>query len=224
MGVMLDSAALVDRQSPENRFEDVKVGNDVLIETLAVYGDWMETFKANSDETHNLTGESWSSAFWTTILSEEYIQSKNEMDSLSSRQLDLPIQIAKFIQKLPFPDNSNLVAGLGLFKALRIFLFAIPNSLSYMYWPFRGSQPAFVGIENTTGRKMIQTSSGYLGLAPQHTDLGDHVFLLQGGPTYYILREQSREDTYALVGDCYINGLSEDKARELGELRPVWLV
>jgi hypothetical protein len=222
MGVMIDTVALMGCKSSENWFVDVKSGIIFGMETLAVYDDWIRTFHAYSTNVYSKTGETKFSAFWTTILGPESAQS--DVDCQRFRQLSIPISIAKFIKAIPFPKDSNHFARMGPLQVLKILLFTIPASLLEIYRLFRGSRTDLSGsVRNSVGRRMLETTSGYLCLAPQETEIGDYVFLLCGGLSYYILRKLSGDDTYALVGDCYVHGLEEEIACGLEDSHPVWI-
>jgi hypothetical protein len=222
MGVIIDTVALMGCKSPENRFEDVKSGIIFGIEILAVYDDWIRTFHAYSTNVYSKTGETKFSAFWMTIVGPESTQS--DVDCQRFRQLSIPISIAKSIKAIPFLKDSNHFARMGPLQALKILLFTIPTSLLEIYRSFRRSRTGFYeSVRNSVGRRMLETTSGYLCLAPQETEIGDYVFLLGGGLSYYILRKLSGDDTYALVGDCYVHGLEEEIGCGLEDSHPVWI-
>jgi len=62
----------------------------------------------------------------------------------------------------------------------------------------------------TCGRRLIKTSSGYVGIVPSYTEPGDIVCILSGGQTPFILREE--EHHHLLVGECYIHGIMDGEA------------
>jgi hypothetical protein len=62
------------------------------------------------------------------------------------------------------------------------------------------------------GRRMVFLQSGYIGLVPAATMVGDHVCVLFGGSVPYVLRPE--ESYYRLIGDCYIHGLMDGEAIE----------
>jgi len=55
------------------------------------------------------------------------------------------------------------------------------------------------------GRRFATTTTGYMGLVPAETELGDIVSVLLGGQVPFILRK--RHDHYILVGEAYIHGI-----------------
>lgn len=63
----------------------------------------------------------------------------------------------------------------------------------------------------TFGRRLFQTSRGFIGLGPAACDLNDNVCVLFGGQVLYALREQSSVD-YEFIGECYVHGMMDGQA------------
>ena len=76
-----------------------------------------------------------------------------------------------------------------------------------------------------TDRCFFMSSSGYIGLVPSTTMIGDRVCVLTGGRTPYILRPSHKktvEDVsdspeYTFVGDAYVHGLMDGEAFDMVE-------
>ncbi|KAF2113332.1 heterokaryon incompatibility protein-domain-containing protein [Lophiotrema nucula] len=49
------------------------------------------------------------------------------------------------------------------------------------------------------------TGKNYFGLVPRGTRVGDRIFILNGGPVPFVVREA--EGGFVLVGECYIHGI-----------------
>ncbi|KAL8923091.1 MAG: hypothetical protein Q9208_004775 [Pyrenodesmia sp. 3 TL-2023] len=75
---------------------------------------------------------------------------------------------------------------------------------------------------NTTlsGRYLITTTDGRLGLAPQATEPGDKVCVILGCRSPLLLRPDGN-DNYLVVGECYVDGIMTGEAI-LGELPKDW--
>jgi hypothetical protein len=77
----------------------------------------------------------------------------------------------------------------------------------------------------TSGRRMFITSRGYIGLGPEHTQIGDEVAILLGGSTPFMLREavsaKAGETHWNLLGDCYVHGCMDGELVE-GEQTYDW--
>ncbi|EKG13739.1 Heterokaryon incompatibility [Macrophomina phaseolina MS6] len=62
-------------------------------------------------------------------------------------------------------------------------------------------------------RKMFVTQGGFLGFGPRHLDVGDQVWILQGGLVPFVLRpcltEASSNNRYQLIGPSYVAGIME---------------
>jgi hypothetical protein len=57
-------------------------------------------------------------------------------------------------------------------------------------------------------RKMLLSSGGFFGVAPESVKVGDHIFLLSGAEFPVVLRRHPTEEVeYQFVGECYIHGL-----------------
>ncbi|TVY83117.1 Heterokaryon incompatibility protein 6 OR allele, partial [Lachnellula suecica] len=65
-------------------------------------------------------------------------------------------------------------------------------------------------------RRLMITSQGYIGLVPAATKRGDCVCVLLGCSNPVILRklESGREESYELIGECYIHGMMDGEAVE----------
>jgi hypothetical protein len=64
-------------------------------------------------------------------------------------------------------------------------------------------------------RRVIRTTSGWLGVAPISTRVGDRVCILLGGATPFMIRSEGKR--YRLIGECYVHGIMN------GELIPLLL-
>ncbi|KAI9880355.1 MAG: hypothetical protein M1830_003966 [Pleopsidium flavum] len=59
------------------------------------------------------------------------------------------------------------------------------------------------------------TPAGYMGWAPKDAQQGDQVCLFSGSDIPYLIRPRNSQ-AFQLIGACYIHGLMNGKARELG--------
>ncbi|KAI4132568.1 MAG: hypothetical protein LQ338_000667 [Usnochroma carphineum] len=66
------------------------------------------------------------------------------------------------------------------------------------------------GIGYCLRRRLAKTKMGYLGLVPPEADVGDKVFILEGGKTPYVLRQ--KDEYWQLVGECYVHGIMYGEA------------
>lgn len=60
-------------------------------------------------------------------------------------------------------------------------------------------------------RRFCITTKGYMGLFPASTRTGDHIILLAGGRTPYVVRRCGR-GKWKLVGECYVRGIMHGEA------------
>jgi hypothetical protein len=57
-------------------------------------------------------------------------------------------------------------------------------------------------------RKVLLTSRGFFGVAPQSAEIGDQLYLLPGAEFPILLRRYPQEEVeYEFIGECYIHGL-----------------
>jgi hypothetical protein len=54
----------------------------------------------------------------------------------------------------------------------------------------------------------VVSSRGYLGVASQNTEVGDHIAILLGAAKPYILRTNGLNH-YELVGEAYVHGIMD---------------
>lgn len=63
-------------------------------------------------------------------------------------------------------------------------------------------------------RLAFLTTSGHLGLGPSSMRPGDHAVILFGSNVPFILREDIVEDTFKVVGECYVHGVMHGEIME----------
>ncbi|PLB39822.1 uncharacterized protein BDW47DRAFT_102483 [Aspergillus candidus] len=73
------------------------------------------------------------------------------------------------------------------------------------------------------GRRVLRTRNGYIGLAPPGAQKGDQVVLLEGGRVPYLLRKVD-DESYKLVGECYVHGIMYGEAFDEKRCRDIMLV
>ena len=77
----------------------------------------------------------------------------------------------------------------------------------------------------STDRRFFISSSGYIGLVPSATMIGDRICVLSGGRMPYVLRpchKKTGEDVsdsleYTFIGDAYVHGLMDGEAFDMVE-------
>jgi Heterokaryon incompatibility protein (HET) len=81
------------------------------------------------------------------------------------------------------------------------------------------SQPEFrfprSALAASRGRCFFITKGKAMGSGPAAAQVGDHVCILYGQPTPFILRRNSDQSTYRLIGEAYVNGVMDGEAFEL---------
>ena len=70
-------------------------------------------------------------------------------------------------------------------------------------------------------RVIIRTGKGYIGLAPENTQTGDMIVLLEGGKLPFILRQTGSH--WSIVGDSYIYGIMDGEAYAAEMCSTMWI-
>jgi hypothetical protein len=69
-------------------------------------------------------------------------------------------------------------------------------------------------------RKVVLTSGGYFGMAPNSVKVGEQIYLVPGAEFPVILRRHWREEAeYVFVGECFIYGLMEGQGIKMARKR-----
>jgi hypothetical protein len=71
------------------------------------------------------------------------------------------------------------------------------------------------------GRKVLLTSGGYFGVAPESVKVGHRIFLFPGAEFPVLLRKRTTkgEIEYELIGECYIHGLMKGQGMKMARER-----
>lgn len=65
----------------------------------------------------------------------------------------------------------------------------------------------------TFGRRLYETSRGFIGIGPAAAKIGDQVCVLLGGQVLYVLRPHNdRPNRYRFIGECHVHGMMDGKA------------
>ena len=141
------------------------------------------------------------------------------------------------------PPSMDDMTSMGLWAANSITI-----DISYLHWDLHkeirrieGGGAETAGSEKLYGRYLERirdacghrvlfvTARGYMGLGPWNAKVGDHVCVLKGADTPFLLRPVERKDErYTLVGETYVLGIMEGEAmadEEVDEkLQTFWIV
>ncbi|KAF5868701.1 putative heterokaryon incompatibility protein [Botrytis fragariae] len=73
-------------------------------------------------------------------------------------------------------------------------------------------------------RFFIAKEPRWIGLVPMDAQIGDQLFLLEGGKVPYILRRMKGKEEYKIIGDCYVHGIMDGEEWNSDKLEDVILV
>jgi hypothetical protein len=104
---------------------------------------------------------------------------------------------------LKWTDDNDLVRG---------GFFSWPDSVPGQEWSATTVELSSIAKQVTQHRRLVKTSTAYLGIASHDTLPGDIVCILFGGSTLMILRPVN--DHFLLVGECYVHGIMDGEALE----------
>ena len=72
--------------------------------------------------------------------------------------------------------------------------------------------------------RIFLTADGYAGIGPPLMEEKDVLCLIYGAITPFLLRPAHDRETYSLVGECYVHGLMNGEAIEMGEEMDITLL
>ena len=65
----------------------------------------------------------------------------------------------------------------------------------------------FLQTSEFSGKALLRTENGYLGLGPRRTKEGDQIWVIEQARVPFVLRPIPETDYFQLVGECYIHGI-----------------
>ncbi|KAI9651350.1 hypothetical protein NHQ30_001391 [Ciborinia camelliae] len=83
---------------------------------------------------------------------------------------------------------------------------------------------SIVYIATHMRRLFIARKPRWIGLAPMDAQVGDQIFLLEGGKLPYILRPTGTKDEYRIIGDSYVHGIMDGEGWKPDDLQDVIVV
>jgi hypothetical protein len=192
------------------------------------YGPWYElrylssiyrciiTFQPLSTTPYPVGEASALDIFWKVLIGEESLFYQELQSSKWGR---IQMSTASWVTSLPVSTNSmwQQILAFGLFYIPVVWVLILCRH--YKSWHF-------VGRSNyPIGRRMFRTETNYIGLAPEESQTGDRVFLLQGGRSPMMLRQSIiNQDAYELVGECYLHGLMDKQPSDVAECYKISIV
>lgn len=119
-------------------------------------------------------------------------------------------------------DSRLLSGAMSTFDVFRhqISQFVVGNRRFRDYFPDDvipcppdASQLEFsIVVSNMVGRRLVTTSTGHIGLAPNTVNPGDKIFVLIGCSMPVILRPDASGEHYEVTGECYVDGFMKGEA------------
>jgi hypothetical protein len=169
-----------------------------------------------------VTGEGREDVFWKCLTAGRVFESNTDLDVVRENYQAW----SKYFFLYPtlrwlLPDFA-LIVVLGLLQFLRM----IRTSFALCCWvPLYGrnlQQETFSNLcGGNSGRVIILTSQGYMGLAPEATKKGDSIALLKGGKLPFVVRRE--EENWVIVGSCYIHGIMNGEDFDDARCRTMWI-
>jgi hypothetical protein len=182
VGVSVDVLDCIGDLAPS--FESVQLGHILNPEGKLSFQKTVDLWKSSIPEDlgSNITGETTSCAFWTTLAIDQkvvgyhtgFLDCENERHSLRLDQLD------KDALPADRPQEERMVQSLEM--------------------PGRHFK-----ISHLANRRFTISKKGYFGLAPPTAQKGDVICVLLGGEVPYILRPLAN-GRYWILGEWYVSG------------------
>lgn len=88
------------------------------------------------------------------------------------------------------------------------------EQLSYIDYFLRRNRAARFGL----------TKEGYYGMFPPQTQLGDEIFIIDGGTKTFLIRHRPDTDTYTWLGEIYVYNFEEQIEKAVGHGSPTIIV
>jgi hypothetical protein len=114
-------------------------------------------------------------------------------------------------------SDIKLEAGMSFKAAFDAFLDVRTNPASSREAKVLGNTYARALLDNSRHRLLCTTRSGFLGMTPESSIVGDLIALCWGGRVPYVLRPVG--DNFIFIGECYIHGLMKGEACDAGKLK-----
>ena len=197
---------------------------DGLMHTSDHNDKWMRWFRETESMTRYLprqyhTGQAKSEAYWRTCIADHSWSNRPAAADYGENFLDLKESTYKKYLK----DHS--LDPLCLWQDEQDFLQERENNPRPFMERFEGGF-AFSNAIGTccNGRCFAITEKGYMAIVPPGTKEGDMVCLILGGQVPFVFRQfqtsdidrSRKEQSYALVGECYVHGMMDGEGLSQG--------
>jgi hypothetical protein len=197
---------------------------DSLISVSEHNDKWMRWFRETEAMIRYLpwqyhTGQTRSEAYWRTCIGDHSWSNRPAASDYGENFLDFK----ENTYKKYLEDHS--LGPLGLWQDEQEFLQERENSPRPFLERFEGGFAFSNAIGACcNGRCFAVTKKGYMSIVPPGTTEGDMVCLLMGAQVPFILRplqisdidRSSKEQSYALVGECYVHGMMDGEGLSQG--------
>ena len=187
---------------------------------LMACGHWSAIFRAmGSDRIYTPTGEKIIEVFWQTIMGQCDGRTRTHDDLRDSvKRFELELKVIRWVLliTLPFTWSPSLLA-LPLYATLMI-----PEHLKLIIQG-RGYFDD-LALLRCYGRRMFETSQGYIGLASAKAREGDRVCLIKGQHRPFILRRAAGANEYYIIGESYMHGVMNGEIWNAEKCHDIWIV
>lgn len=188
-------------------------GLDTLeVRHAITYLRWRATAAADKRSLYRDSAESTSDVLRSIIYSTYVHLSKNDRDAVVRCEAFLQERLGA-IARIPLAPN-HLASLCGSIMCGLLHWSREAGLLDYDLV----NMPTFMQCMN---RRLIKTSSGYLGLASRHADARDAMALLAGSQAPFVLRKTGKY--YKVVGDCYVHGTMDGELWDEGKCDRLWI-
>ena len=170
---------------------------------------WREAMQQDEwREEYPPTGQSEREAFWRTLLSDQSPYVTNATDRRIPADTDLVSVFDRWAHR----------------RALTPSL--LPESMRRRKEAEVSQQRWLEALhQSVINKRFYITQAGYMGLAPKHIQVGDHICVFFGGKVPFALRKEKNADWYTLVEEAYLHGFMDGEAIEAlerGDLEEGW--
>ncbi|KAJ8127535.1 hypothetical protein O1611_g6102 [Lasiodiplodia mahajangana] len=197
-------------ESIDSIFGDFKINLMEDIAFISAYLDAKRLWNVDANQIYSPTGQPIREAFRLTLFTLQYNyhvawDEEEERNSLADfeffEHLSSKVGEWKNSKKMVWPRSPKLL---------------IPEYLN----PNSRLEDFYGRAEFVWHKRGILSHSGYIGIGPRETQVGDKIVLIQGSRVPMVVRQVL--ESYRIVGECYVHGIMNGEAFDESKATMMW--
>ena len=185
--------------------------DSLLVSDVVTYLSWRRIAGVDDGGSYRDSEEPVANAFRHVICPDAIVDSSEEDQDAMEQFETFILENFGFLRSVPSPFRRLC----GIIKSFQLnYARAFgSNALSVL--------DSLYDVMPLPRRRLVKTASGYFGLAPRHTKIGDLAVLLAGSRAPFILRKSGQR--YMIVGDCYLHGVMSGELWDITKSKSIWI-